>query len=548
MKNGTAERKMRPRPAQARELLSRAEPTRQADVERSESALLGYLHTLARRKWIVLQAVILVPVAAVFLSLQAEPRYEATASVLLADGSPLTGDVSPMAQRDRIAQTEADLARVPAVVDRVLRQVRGSDLTTKEFLERSSVSTRVNSDVLDFRVADPSPTRAKALASAYGRQFTVFRRQLQAAALERAQSRLQTRIDELQAAGVGRAATSSLERRIRDLTVREALAGSEAMLVKPATSAAQVQPRPVRALVLGVLLGVVLGVAAAFLWDALDTRIRHVEEVGERLGLPLLGRLREPSRRVRNKGELVMQVEPHGPEAEAYRILRANLEFANVDDAAEVVMVTGAVDGDGKSTTVANLAVAFALAGRHVVLADLNLRHPLVERLFRLDAHPGLTDVALGHAELDDALVPVSIRNPAGDDLGNGMEPPGVLEVLPSGPVPLDSGEFVGSRAVAEVIHSLRRRSDLVLVDAPPLLPVGDARIMSGLVDALVVVTNLKLVRVPTLVELRRVLEACPTRALGFIATGFDDRNDDLYGGYYERHSARPRRKREKAA
>jgi non-specific protein-tyrosine kinase len=509
--------------------------------------LLGFPRLLARRKWIVLQAVMVVLAAAVFLSLRAEPRYQATASVLVPAEWRLTSEASPSSPRDRIAQTEADLARVPAVASRALKRVRGSDLTKKEFLERSSVATRDNSDLIDFRVADPSPERAKALATEYARQFTVYRRQLEVTTLLRARRQLERRVDEVRSWGDG-TATSSLASRIRDLTVREALAGSAAILVRPATNAEQVQPRPLRALVIGLLIGIALGVAAALLWDALDKRVRQVEEVGKHLGLPLLGRVRPPPRRVRKKGELVTRTEPHGPEAEAIRILRANLEFANVDEAAEVVMVTGAVDGDGTSTTVANLAVAFAHAGRDVVLADLNLRHPLLERMFRLEGRPGLTDVALGHVELDDALVPVSIRDPADHSLDNRIEQAGLLEVLPSGPVPLDSGEFVGSRAVAEVIQKLRYRSDLVLVDAPPLLPVGDARIMSGLVDALVLVTNLDLIRLPMLRELRRVVEACPTRVLGFVVTGVDEGNDDLYGGYYQRRLIRRRRRAKEVA
>jgi succinoglycan biosynthesis transport protein ExoP len=536
--NGRLDKRTARRRLRAPEVRLASELPTERRGDELESPLIGYLHTLARRKWLVLQAAILVPAAALALSIQQESRYAASASVLLADTAPLTGDAAAARPGDRVAQTEADLARVPAVAAGTLQRVRGTGLTTAEFLERSSVATRINSDMLDFRVVDSSPERARALATGYARQFTAYRARLQAEALERAQRRLGA----LRAES-SRTATAAVQRRIEDLLVRGALTGSESLLVRSATTADQVQPRPVRAGILGALVGLVLGIALAFLWDALDTRIRRVEDVGERLGLPLLGRLREPSRRLRSKGALVMQLEPHGSEAEAFRILRANLEFANVDEAAEVVLVTGAVDGDGRTTTVSNLAVAFALAGRHVVLVDLNLRNPLVDKLFQLEGSPGLTDVALGHVDLDDALLTVPTRLGEQDDtVSNGVESPGELEILPSGPAPLDSAEFVGSRAVADVIANLRRRADLVLVDAPPLLPVGDARILSRLVDALVVVVNLELVRRPTLTELRRILDACPTRALGFVATGVDALGRDVYSGYYERRSDRARR------
>jgi Mrp family chromosome partitioning ATPase len=298
------------------------------------------------------------------------------------------------------------------------------------------------------------------------------------------------------------------------------------------------------------MLGLALGIGLAALWDALDTRVRSVAEIRDLLTLPLLGRVRAPSRR--GAGELVMQTEPYGREAEAFRILRANLDFANVDRSARVIMLTGAVDGEGRSTTVANLAVACALAGRKVVLADLDLRHPSIGRFFALDGRPGLTDVALGHVDLKDALAPIALRARPESELGTPLERPldsrGSLEVLPAGPAPLDSGEFVGSRAVQDVLEALEQRVDLVLVDAPPLLPVGDARTLSATVHALVVVTNLEFANRPMLEELRRVLEACPTRVLGFVATGVDETQDDHYGGFYERRTGRYPRARERAA
>jgi Mrp family chromosome partitioning ATPase len=517
------------------------------------SALQQYLRTLRRRKWIVLQALILTPLAAAFFSLRQQPQYQATASVLLGDetvASVLSGS-GDSASADRIAQTQADVARTPEVLRRAIAHVKGAaDMTVDDLLKRSSVSPRTNSDVLDFRVTDESASRAEALATSYAQQFVVFRGRLTLNALERAQAQVQRRIDELKARGAGAATLAALEKRAHDLLSAEASSGSQSLLLRPATEADRVQPHPVRNIVLGVMLGIALGVGLAALWDALDTRVRSVAEIRELLTLPLLGRVRTPSRR--GTGELVMQADPYGREAEAFRILRANLDFANVDRSARVIMLTGAVDGEGRSTTAANLAVACALAGRKVVLADLDLRHPSIGRFFALDGRPGLTDVALGHVDLKDALAPIALRASPERDPGTTLERPldprGSLEVLPAGPAPLDSGEFVGSRAVQDVLEALEQRVDLVLVDAPPLLPVGDARTLSGTVHALVVVTNLEFANRPMLEELRRVLDACPTRVLGFVATGVDEAQDDHYGGFYEHRTGRYPRAKEQAA
>jgi polysaccharide biosynthesis transport protein len=377
-----------------------------------------------------------------------------------------------------------------SVATATLRGFPSLRITGSECLERSSVVPRANSDIVDFTVRDVNPERARLMATAYAREYIDSRR------------------------------ASSSPRT------------SNAVLVSPAGTAEQVQPRPLRIIAFGVVMGLILGIAGAYLRNALDTNLRDVREVGSLLGLPLLGTIREYGKHPR---PLAMLEAPHGPEAEAYRILRANLDFANIDRSARVVLVTGAVDGEGRSTTAANLAVAVALAGRSVVLADIDLRHPALDKLFELEGRPGLTDVALGHTSLNDALAPIQIGPRDSSTSLSGSPSLGTLHVLPSGPTPIDSGEFVGTQAVAELVSELSERADLVLLDAPPLLPVGDARTLTRIADALLIVTNLDIVRRPMLQELVQVLGAVPTRVLGFVATGAMTERPDAYSGYYRR-------------
>src|SRR5207248_1374590 len=146
----------------------------------------------------------------------------------------------------------------------------------------------------------------------------------------------------------------------------------------------------------------VLGIGLAFLWEALDTRVRSAEEIDERLKLPLLGRLPEPAKRLRMENRLAMVDEPTSAGAEAFRMLRTNVDFANLERGAKTIMVTSAVEGEGKSTTAANLAVAFARSGKRVVLIDLDLRRPFVDKFFTANGHPGVTQVALGMASLEE--------------------------------------------------------------------------------------------------------------------------------------------------
>ena len=133
-----------------------------------------------------------------------------------------------------------------------------------------------------------------------------------------------------------------------------------------------------------------LGIGLAFLREALDTRVRSADEVGEKLGLPLLARVPEPPRKLRNSNRLVMQADPHGAQAEAFRTLRTNIEFVNLDVHARTIMITSAIQSEGKSTTAANLAIAFARMGKRVALVDLDLRRPFLDKFFDFGDRPGL--------------------------------------------------------------------------------------------------------------------------------------------------------------
>ena len=297
----------------------------------------------------------------------------------------------------------------------------------------------------------------------------------------------------------------------------------------------------------------VLGLA--FLREAFDTRVRTAEEIGERLALPLLGRVPKPPKKLQKDDRLVMLADPTGVQAEAFRILRTNLDFARLDRDVQTVMVTSAVEQEGKSTTVANLALTLARAGERVILADFDLRRPYLERFFDLHG-PGLTDVALGQANLDDALAPIAITSSARsngslvgayESLRSEGESPGRLQVLPCGPLPPDPGEFVAGRRVEMILEELRERASIVLLDTPPVLHVGDAMTLSTKVDGLVVVTRMNVVRRHMLAELRRHLAASTTIKLGFILTGAVAHEDYGYGyGYSQRPKPQATRRERK--
>jgi capsular exopolysaccharide synthesis family protein len=231
-----------------------------------------------------------------------------------------------------------------------------------------------------------------------------------------------------------------------------------------------------------------------------------------------------------------MLEDPGSHQAERFRVLRASLEFANADVDAHTIAVTSAVDGEGKSTTVANLAVALARAGKRIVLLDADLRNPSLHRLFGLADTPGLVDVALGDVELGHALRQIEL----GDGGSNGaalVRPPGMLEVLPAGQPLHDPDRLGADAAVARIADTLRDHVDLVLIDTPPLLPVGDTIALSARIDALLLASRLKMLSSGAVERTRRILEVTPAAKLGFILT--DTAAAETYSHYrYEAYEA----------
>jgi non-specific protein-tyrosine kinase len=291
-----------------------------------------------------------------------------------------------------------------------------------------------------------------------------------------------------------------------------------------------VQPRPVHRALIGLALGIALGLALTLLWEALDIRVRTAEEVAEHLGLPLLARIPPIPRRLRDQERLVLLRDPDGVLAESFRILASNLDFVKLDRNIRLIMVTSGTFAEGKSTVAANLAATLARAGRRVAIIDLDLRRPTVASFFGVEAEPGVTDVALNRVSLNDALVTVAVGEPGEERGGTGKEQGpngsrnvyGVLEVLPSGPIPPNPGEFIALQPIHRLLEALRERVDMVVIDAPPMIQVGDAITLSGWADGLIVVSRLGAGRRPLLTELRRVLRTCPAHELGVVVTGVE--------------------------
>ncbi len=215
-------------------------------------------------------------------------------------------------------------------------------------------------------------------------------------------------------------------------------------------------------LVIGALLGLAAGVLISVLREVLDTRIRNEHDIEAITDAPILGGIAFDQRTPDNP--LVVKDDPRSARAESFRTLRTNLQFVNAGESTRSLVITSSVQGEGKSTSAANLAIAIALSGQKVIIVDADLRKPKLAEYLGLEGGAGLTDVLVGRAQGNDVIQRWGETN---------------LYVLPAGKIPPNPSELLGSKAMEQLIRSLENSFDTVLFDAPPLLPVTDAAILA---------------------------------------------------------------------
>jgi Mrp family chromosome partitioning ATPase/capsular polysaccharide biosynthesis protein len=520
-----------------------------ADV-RHASTLHDYLRILRRRKWIIVPAIVIAPLVAVLLSRGQAVSYQATAQVLV-NRQNLAANIAGVndpTQLDstRLLATQAQFARLPVIARRTLTAAGEKNASASALLGESTVTASSGTDFLTFTVSDRRSRRAARLATAYARQYVLYSRKFQRVQLEAARQSVNDRVDRLaRSGGTLSPLYATLVDRANQLAAMEAVAASARVLVRPATGAGRVSTNVTRNGILALIVGAILGIGMAFLADALDQRSRSADDIGGRLDLRLLGRLPTPPRALRRANRIVMLAAPESPYAESFRMLRTSLEFAMGSRGARPggdspsstssrarrgrrVLIASAVEGEGKSTTAANLAVAFASAGRRVVLVDLDFRRPSLHRFFNISAQPGLTDAVRGTVPLanvvsriEDAPTETLLLSPMGNPRA------GTLDVVPLGTLPPHGGDIAFAAGVDDVLRQFAAEADIVLIDAPPLLRVGDALALTSYVDDVLVVASLRALKPSMLDELRRVLSESPAAKLGFVLTGADSE-----GGY----------------
>jgi succinoglycan biosynthesis transport protein ExoP len=447
----------------------------------TELGLRDYLHIVGRRKQLIIVVTLLVTVPVV-LSLLRTPVYAGEAELLLQPRvSETLFDPNSGVRSDPARQVQNEI--------RILSSAPVRELVRAQLGSAPKVSARAigSTDLIRVTARSNDPQRATALANAYATSYIDHRRKQAVDDLLATSQQVQTKITEIQrqidAASAGSQrdslvqAQSLFRQELDRLQVAGALKQGGAQLVLPATvPTTPIEPQPLRTGLVAFLFGLVLGLGLAFLREFLDDSVKTKDEF-ERVapGLPVLGLIPVVSAwRGKETPYLVSLDDPNSPAAEAYRTLRTSIQFIGLDQPMRTLQITSANPQEGKTTTLSNLAVALARSGSTVAIVCCDLRRPRVHEFFGLNNEVGFTSVLLGKVGLAGAMqeVPDQAR----------------LSLLASGPLPPNPSELLSSKRTVEVLGSLQAEYDIVLIDAPPVLPVTDALVLSGRVDATLLV------------------------------------------------------------
>ena len=413
-----------------------------------------------------------------------------------------------------------------------------------------------NADFVDISAVQPTPKLAADVANAFARSFINLTSSQDRQSLRQALVQSERQLNAMPKNQASLSARQALDATIRELQLAISLPTAQAEQVDsaiPPTS--PTSPHPVRSALYALALALVAAIALAFGLERFDRRIRDVSEAAEAYGLPLLAILPHTKIVAPPLGGLATMGRDF---REPSRMLRASIQLSSLNKPIKSILVISAIAGEGKSTIVRNLAIAYRESGRRVVVVDADLRRPNLAKVFGLESERGVTSVLTGEHALADALLDVRVEDgglatlaqmeattgpngraavPAavtgGAEIVRSTDADPTLQVLASGPFAADPQAIFASRRTEALLGELKLDYDIVLIDSPPLLAVSDAVPLVGQVDAVLVVCRMGLSTHTAAQRLMEMLRRIPgTNPVGVVANDIKSHGDGAYYGY----------------
>jgi Mrp family chromosome partitioning ATPase len=469
-------------------------------------SLQQYL-TIVGKQWrLIVMCILVVGLAALMASKLITPLYKSSVLIQIAvhSGNNLS-DYNNLLASEQLVQTEAVLATSDPVLREVASHYPG--LTVEQLAKEVTATPKLNTQLFQIDVLDPSPKRAAALANDIA--ATLIKQQLQMTQQGTAQSNL--------------------------------------LVVQPARPGLNpVQPNVLLNIGAGLLTGLLLGMLLAVLLERLDTRVRTTEALTQLLNWPILATIWQAS-----SNEDVVNPTEYNANVESYRTLRTNIGFAAIDKPLRTLVVTSATPRDGRSVVAANLAIFMAKAGKNTLLIDADLRRPVLHEVFSIPADKmGLSNAILAlskptmanpSAQYQSATPTTSVASSSASTAPESSLDPFVhaanipnLCVMPSGPLPPNPTELLDSQAMQRFFTALASYgAEVVIFDTPPLLGLPDASILASKVDGTLVVVDITRDTKADLQQMKTLLVLAGARVLGCVVNKQQRQRHDRVYAYY---------------
>lgn len=515
--------------------------------------LRQYITILWKEKWLLILAPLAAAVLTYAMNKHMTPVYEAKTTLIVGQSTQVTQlNSEDVLTSERLARTYAEMARLQPVMHSVVDTLNLS-VTWEELKKRVTTIPARDSQLLRITVEANSQEEARVIADEIARQLiaqsptTLLQQEAQGnryfaeQRLESLQTKIeagQQRLEVLEAAMNNTLSTEQVQQlqiEINDLenlisnwenNFTQLLVFTESerspnylAVVEPA----QADPDPVspRVLVNTILAGMAALLATLgiiFLREYLDDTLKTSEDVEQILGLNVLGAINSMGGKD-YRGRLVSTQSVFSPAAESYRVLRSSIRFMSVDHPIKSIIISSCNPGEGKSTTVANLAVVMAQAGHKVIVIDADLRRPMQHKIFQVPNLGGLTEwLCSPELELKDQLRQTEIEN---------------LRILTSGSLPPNPSELLGTERMGQLLGYMKDQADIVICDTPPVLPVTDASVLSNQVDGVMLVIHAGRPRREVAMKAIANLKQAKANLLGVVLNQVSEKKKDYYQGYY---------------
>ncbi|WP_278276561.1 polysaccharide biosynthesis tyrosine autokinase [Anaerobranca gottschalkii] len=400
--------------------------------------------------------------------------YEASTKLVLVKGGDKDIQYNDVLLNQRLVKTYSEIASSRTIADEVIRNLN-LNMSYGEFSGKVQVTSIRDTEVIEIKVQDTNPQLAARIANELSEVFI---------------------------------------RRIHEFIKKE----NVQILDYAVIPTNPIKPRPMLNITIAFVLGVMIGVGLVFLLEYLDNSVKGPDDVEKRLNLPVLGAvpLMEGNE---NQLKLITMKDPKSPISEAYRMLRTNIQFSNLDNELKTILVTSSGPAEGKSTSISNLAVTMVNMGHKVLLIDADLRKPQIHKIFNLDNDAGMTNILMGE-KIENVVHSIS-----------GMK----LDIITTGPIPPNPSEILGSKAMKNFIEQCKEKYDIILIDSPPVAVVTDAAVLSKITDGTLFVVAAGQTTMDIAMKAKDMLDKVQAKVIGVLVNkvNIERKKYQYYYSYY---------------